>query len=248
MKRYEGKKVVIIGGTSGMGFATAKMLLDGGSRVLVTGRSEEGLESAQNEIGNDAVVVSSDARSLTDIAALASKVKAEFGTFDLLFVNAGCSIRAPLESMTEAIYDEMFNLNTKGPLFAVQKLTPLINRGGSIVLTTSVANVKGMPGNLAYGAAKAALRSFARTLAAELLPREIRVNAVTPGPVDTPIVGKVFTGKDEVAQIREKMAGMIPMKRWGTSEEIAKAVLFLAFDATFTTGAEIPVDGGWSQL
>ena len=248
MERYEGKKVVIIGGTSGMGLATAKMLLGGGARVLVTGRSKAGLESAQKELGKDAIVVSSDARSLTEIDALASRVKAEFDTFDLLFVNAGFSIRAPLESMTEAVYDEMFNLNAKGPLFAVQKLTPLINRGGSVVLTTSIANVKGMPGNAAYGAAKAALRSFARTPAAELLAREIRVNAVTPGPIDTPIIGKVFTGKDEAAQIREKMIGMNPMKRWGTSDEIAKAVLFLAFDATFTTGAELPVDGGWSQL
>ncbi len=248
MERYEAKRAVIIGGTSGMGLATAKMLLDGGARVLVTGRSQAGLESAQQELGTDAIVVSSDARSLTDIDALASRVKTEFDTFDLLFVNAGFSIRAPLESVTEAIYDEMFNLNAKGPFFAVQKLAPLINRGGSVVLTTSFANVKGMPGNLAYGAAKAALRSFARTLATELLPHEIRVNAVTPGPIDTPIIGKVFTGKDEAAQIREMMAGMVPMKRWGTSEEIAKAVLFLAFDATFTTGAELPVDGGWSQL
>jgi NAD(P)-dependent dehydrogenase (short-subunit alcohol dehydrogenase family) len=141
----------------------------------------------------------------------------------------------------------MFNLNAKGPIFAVQKLAPLINRGGSVVLTTSIANVKGMPGNATYGAAKAALRSFARTLAAELLPREIRVNAVSPGPIDTPILGKAFPG-DEATQIREKMMGMVPMKRWGKSEEIAKAVLFLAFDATFTTGAELPVDGGWSQL
>ena len=146
MERYEGKKVVIIGGTSGMGLATAKMLLDGGARVLVTGRSQAGLESAQKELGKDAIVVSSDARSLTDIDALASRVKAEFDTFDLLFVNAGFSIPAPLESMTEAIYDEMFNLNAKGPFFAVQKLAPLINRGGSVVLTTSIANVKGMPG------------------------------------------------------------------------------------------------------
>ena len=215
MERYQGKKVVIIGGTSGMGLATAKMLLDGGARVLVTGRSQAGLESAQKELGKDALVVSSDARSLTEIDALASRVKAEFDTFDLLFVNAGFSIQAPLESITEAVYDEMFNLNAKGPLFAVQKLTPLINRGGSIVLTTSIANVKGMPGNAAYGAAKAALRSFARTLAAELLSREIRVNAVTPGPIDTPIIDKVFTGKDEAAQMREKMIGMIPMKRWG---------------------------------
>jgi NAD(P)-dependent dehydrogenase (short-subunit alcohol dehydrogenase family) len=248
MERYQGKKAVIIGGTSGMGLATAKMLLDGGARVLVTGRSQAGLDSARKELGNDAIVVSSDARSLTDIDALASRVKAEFDTFDLLFVNAGFSIRAPLESMTEAVYDEMFNLNAKGPLFAVQKLAPLINRGGAVVLTTSIANVKGMPTLAAYGAAKAALRSFARTLAAELLPREIRVNAVTPGPIDTPIIGKAFPGKGEAEQIREKMTGMVPMKRFGTSDEIAKAVLFLAFDATFTTGAELPVDGGWSQL
>ncbi len=247
MERYQGKKVVIIGGTSGMGLATAHTLLDGGARVLVTGRSQAGLDSAQKELGKAALVVSSDARSLTEIDALASRVKAEFDTFDLLFVNAGFSIRAPLESMTEAVYDEMFNLNAKGPLFVMQKLTPLINRGGSIVLTTSIANVKGMPGNATYGAAKAALRSFARTLAAELLPREIRVNAVTPGPIDTPIIGKAFPGEAGV-QIREKMTGMVPMKRFGTSDEIAKAVLFLAFDATFTTGAELPVDGGWSQL
>ncbi|WP_405051549.1 SDR family oxidoreductase [Silvimonas sp.] len=119
-----------------------------------------------------------------------------------------------------------------------------MNRGGSVVFTTSFANIKGMPGHAAYAAAKAALRSFARTLAAEMLPREIRINAVSPGPIDTPIVGKVFTGKDEVAAIREKMVEMIPMKSLGKSEEIAKAVIFLAFDATFTTGAELPVDGG----
>jgi NAD(P)-dependent dehydrogenase (short-subunit alcohol dehydrogenase family) len=164
MERYQGKKVVIIGGTSGMGLATAKMLLDGGARVLVTGRSKAGLESAQKELGKDAIVVSSDARSLTEIDALASRVKAEFDTFDLLFVNAGFSCRASLENMTEDIYDEMFNLNAKGPYFAVQKLAPLMNRGGAVVFTTSVANVKGMPGIAPYGAAKAALlvRSDAR--------------------------------------------------------------------------------------
>jgi NAD(P)-dependent dehydrogenase (short-subunit alcohol dehydrogenase family) len=248
MKRYEGKKVVIIGGTSGMGLTTGKMLLEGGARVMVTGRSKEALESAQKELGNDAIVVSSDARSLTELDALASRAKAEFRNLDLLYVNAGFSIRAPLESITEAIYDEMFNLNAKGPLFAVQKFTTLINRGGSVVFTTSIANEKGMPGQAAYGAAKAALRSFARTLAAELLPHEIRVNAVTPGPINTPILDKVFPDKNAAAEMREKMIGMVPMKRWGMSEEIAKAVLFLAFDATFTTGAELPVDGGWSQL
>ena len=248
MNTLKNKIAVIIGGTSGMGLATAKMLLDGGARVLVTGRSQAGLESAQKELGKEALVVSSDARSLTDIDALAARVKAEFDTFDLLFVNAGFSTKAPVESMTEALYDEMFNLNAKGPIFAVQKLAPLINRGGSIVFTTSLANVKGMPGNAAYSGAKAAVRSFARVLATELLPREIRVNCVSPGPIDTPIIGKMISDKNAAAQLREKMAAMTPMKRFGTPEEIANAVLFLAFDATFTTGAEIPVDGGWSQL
>ena len=243
MERYQDKTAVIIGGTSGMGLATAKMLLDGGARVMVTGRSEAGLESAQKELGKDAIVVSSDARSLTDIEALASQVKAEFDTFDLLSVSAGFSIPTPIQNITEAVYDEMFNVNAKGPLFAVQKLAPLIKWGGAVVLTTSVANVKGLPGQVAYGAAKAALRSFARTLATELLPEGIRVNAVTPGPIDTPILGKVFRDKDVVAQIREKTTGMIPMSRFGTSEEIAKAVLFLAFDATFTTRCR--ASGGW---
>ena len=248
MKKYDGKRVVILGGTSGMGLATAKMLIDEGARVLVTGRSQAGLDSAKQELGADAIVVSSDARSLMDIDALAAQVKTEFDTIDLLFVNAGFSIPTPLANVTEEIYDEMFNLNAKGPFFAVQKLAPLIKRGGAVVLTTSIANVKGMPGQATYGAAKAALRSFARTLAAELVPSEIRVNAVSPGPIDTPILDKVFPDKNVAAQVREKTIGIIPMRRFGMSEEIAKAVLFLAFEATFTTGAELPVDGGWSQI
>ena len=248
MGQYEAKRAVIIGGTSGIGLATAKMLLDGGARVLVTGRSQAGLESAQKELGKGGVVVSSDARSLTDIDALASRVKAEFDTFDLLFVNAGLGLFAPLANTTETTYDEMFNLNAKGPFFAVQKLSPLMNQGGAVVLTTSTANIKGMPSIAAYGGAKAALRSFARTFAAELLSRGIRVNAVSPGPTDTPIIGKAFPDKDVAAQLMGQMTEAIPMKRFGTAEEQAKAVLFLAFDATFTTGAEFPVDGGWSQL
>jgi NAD(P)-dependent dehydrogenase (short-subunit alcohol dehydrogenase family) len=248
MERYEAKRAVIIGGTSGIGLATAKMLLDGGAHVLVTGRSQAGLESAQKELGKGGIVVSSDARSLTDIDALASRVKAEFDTFDLLFVNAGLGLFAPLANTTETIFDEMFNLNAKGPFFAVQKLSPLMNQGGAVVLTTSTANIKGMPLIAAYGGAKAALRSFARTFAAELLPRGIRVNAVSPGPTETPIIGKAFPDKDVAAQLMGQMTEAIPMKRFGTAEEQAKAVLFLAFDATFTTGAEFPVDGGWSQL
>jgi NAD(P)-dependent dehydrogenase (short-subunit alcohol dehydrogenase family) len=248
MLRYEGKKVVVIGGTSGIGLATAKMIVDGGGRVLVTGRSPAGLASAQTELGKDAVVVSSDARSLTDLDALASRVKAEFDSFDLLFANAGFSLFAPLADTTEATFDEMFNLNAKGPFFAVQKLAPLINQGGAVVLTTSTANVKGMPMIAAYGGAKAALRSFARTFAAELLPRGIRVNAVSPGPIETPIIGKAFPDKATADHLTGQMREANPMKRFGTPEEVAKAVLFLAFDATYTTGLELPVDGGWSQL
>jgi NAD(P)-dependent dehydrogenase (short-subunit alcohol dehydrogenase family) len=224
------------------------MLVDGGAHVLVTGRSQASLDSANKALGKSAVVVSSDARSLTDIDALASRAKAEFDTFDLLFVNAGFGLFASLEHTSEATYDEMFNLNAKGPFFAVQKLAPLITSGGSVVLTTSVANVKDMPMIAAYAGAKAALRSFARVFAAELLPRGIRVNAVSPGPTDTPIIGKAFPDKDMAAQLTGQMREANPMKRFGTAEEVAKAVLFLAFDATFTTGAELPVDGGWSQL
>jgi len=249
MKKFENKKVVIIGGTSGIGLSTAKMLLDGGAGVLVTGRrSQAGLDLAQKEIGENAIVVSSDARSLTDLDALAARAKTEFGTLDFLFINAGFSLFAPLEQTTEATFDEMFNLNAKGPFFAVQKLSPLINNGGSIVLTTSTANVKGMPMLAAYGGAKAALRNFARMFAAELLPRGIRVNAVSPGPTETPIVDKSIPDKDMQAHLIAQMIADIPMKRLGTPEELAKAVLFLAFDATFMTGVELPVDGGWSQL
>ena len=248
MGQYEAKRAVIIGGTSGIGLATAKMLVDGGARVLVTGRSQAGLDSAQKELGKGGVAVSSDARSLTDLDALASRVKAEFDTFDLLFVNAGFSLFAPLANTEETTFDEMFNLNAKGPFFAVQKLAPLINRGGAVVLTTSTANIKGMPMLAAYGGAKAALRSFARTFAVELLPQGIRVNAVSPGPTETPIIGKTFPTKEIAAQAMAQMTEAVPMKRFGTAEEVAKAVIFLAFDATFTTGLELPVDGGWSQV
>lgn len=248
MGRYDGKKAVIIGGTSGIGLATAKMLVDGGARVLVTGRSQAALDSTRNELRDGGIAVASDARSLTDIDALAARVTAEFETFDLLFVNAGVGLFAPFEHTTEAMYDDVFDVNTKGAFFAVQKLAPLINRGGSVVLTTAISNVKGMPMLAAAGATKAALRSFARTFAVELAPLGIRVNAVSPGPIDTPSWSKSFPDQEMAAQLTGQMSEANPMKRLGTSEEVAKAVLFLAFDATYTTGAEIPVDGGQSQL
>jgi NAD(P)-dependent dehydrogenase (short-subunit alcohol dehydrogenase family) len=248
MTRYDSKKIVIIGGTSGIGLTTAKMLSDGGARVLVTGRSQAGLDSTLKALGNGGIVVASDASSLADLDVLAERIKAEFGTFDFLFVNAGFSLFAPIESVTEAYYDNLFGLNAKGPFFAVQKLAPLINQGGSVVFTTAIANVKGMPLLAAYGGAKAAMRSFARTFAVELAPKGIRVNAVSPGPIETPLIGKSLPDKDMAAQVVGQLSDANPLKRIGTSEEVAKAVLFLAFDATYTTGAEFPVDGGMSQI
>lgn len=245
---YEGKTVVITGGTSGIGLATAKLLLGGGARVLVTGRTDKTLDAAREELGVGAIVLKSDASSLPDINALAAMVKESFGTFDVLFVNAGLARFAPLEQTSEAVYDEMLDLNAKGPYFTVQKLAPLMPSGGAIVLNTSSADEKGIPGISAYGAAKAALRSMARTFAAELLPRGIRVNAVSPGPIETPIMGKSGMPKEMTDQFGAQVLEMVPMKRWGQPEEVARAVAFLAFDATFTTGAELPVDGGGTQL
>ena len=248
MGKYDGKKAVITGGTTGIGLAVAKLFVGEGARVIVTGRTPATIESAQKELGENAIVVHSDAASLTDIDALAGKVEEAFGRFDVLFVNAGLARFVPFDAMTEAVYDEMLDLNAKGPFFTVQKLAPLMGEGGAVVLTTSVANEKGMPMVAAYGAAKAALRSMARSLAADLLPRGIRVNAVSPGPIDTPIATKVGMPKEAIEQFGAQIRESNPMKRMGTSEEVAKAVAFLAFDATYTTGAELPVDGGATQL
>lgn len=247
MKPYDGKKVVVTGGTSGIGLATAKLLLDHGARVLVTGRTPVTLDQAREQLGGGAMVVESDTASLTDIDTLADRVKSEFGTLDLLFANAGVTRPTPFEATAEALYDELLTVNAKGPYFTVQKLAPLMARGGAVVLTTSVANVKGLPMVSAYSASKAALRSMTRTLARELLPRGIRVNAVSPGPIDTGILERTLP-KEAAERTRAQMTENNPMKRFGHPEEVAKAVMFLAFEATFTTGAEMPVDGGASQL
>ncbi|GHA82651.1 short-chain dehydrogenase [Streptomyces tendae] len=247
MGKYEGKRVVITGGSSGFGLATAQLLVDEGARVLITGRDQAALDAARDRLGRSAVAVRSDAASLPDIDALADRVKAEFGTVDALFANAGVNGFAPFEATSEELFDQLLTINAKGPYFTIQKLAPLLAEGSGVVLTTSVANVLGLPMLSAYAAGKAAVRSMTRSLARELLPRKIRVNAVSPGPIDSGILEKSMP-REAADQAKAQMAADNPMLRMGTPLEVATTVLFLAFDATYTTGAELAVDGGGSQL
>jgi NAD(P)-dependent dehydrogenase (short-subunit alcohol dehydrogenase family) len=247
MGKYAGKRVVITGGSSGFGLATAQLLVDEGAHVLVTGRNQTTLDAARDRLGERAIAVRSDVSSLPDIDALADRVKAEFGTVDALFANAGVNGFAPFEATGEELFDELLAVNAKGPYFTVQKLAPLLAEGSGVVLTTSVANVLGLPMLSAYAAGKAAVRSMTRSLARELLTRRIRVNAVSPGPIDSGILEKSMP-PEAAEQTKAQMAADNPMLRMGTPAEVARAVVFLAFDATYTTGAELAVDGGGSQL
>jgi len=244
---YEGKKVVVVGGTHGIGRTTVELLVRGGAEVVLTGRSEETVAAAAQELGERAHGLRSDVTSMTDVDALAAFARERLGSVDFLFVNAGCAIGAPIAQTSEEVYDRTFAVNAKGVFFTVQRLLPLIPDGGSIVVTTSIANESGVPAMGAYAGSKAAARAFVKVLAAELLPRRIRVNAMSPGFIETPSMGLT----DAPAELRAALAGMgdqlTPMRRHGTPEEAANAVLFLAFYATFTTGAEIVVDGGRSQ-
>ncbi len=247
MTTYEGKKIVITGGSSGIGLAAARLFADGGAHVLITGRTQAGLDAALEQLGDRAVAVRSDAASLPDTKALAGTVRERFGEVDALFVNAGATASAPFDATTEEMYDALFDINTKGAYFTVQALAPLMREGGGVVLTTSVVNVLGVDALSVYSASKAALRSMTRSLARELLPRKVRVNAVSPGPIDTGILDRSFPA-DVAETMKETYRSTNPMRRVGVSEEVAAAVAYLAFGATFSTGTEFPVDGGASQL
>ena len=249
MSRFKGKKVLVTGGNSGMGLETAKEFIKEGAEVFITGRNETTLREALKELGHKAKMAVSDSGSLKSIAELANTIQKEFGHLDAAFINAGVATFAPLEENTEAMFDATFNTNVKGPLFLVQKLVPLFKNGGSIVLNGSIAGTSGIPNTTVYSASKAAVINLAKTLSVDLISKGIRVNTLSPGPIETPIFGRNGASAGEIQGIKEGMKSMVPLKRLGTVQEIARTVLFLASeDSSFILGADIVVDGGTSQL
>jgi NAD(P)-dependent dehydrogenase (short-subunit alcohol dehydrogenase family) len=249
MARLEGKVAVVTGGNSGIGLATAKRFQQEGAKVAISGRSRQTLDEAVRTIGNGVLAVQADVAKLADIDKLYAEVSQKLGKIDVLFVNAGVAKFAPLAETSESTYDEQFDINIKGAYFTIQKALPLLNDGASIILNTSVADSTGTAGASAYSATKAALRSLARTAAAELVGRGIRVNTVAPGPIVTPIFGRTGLPQATVDEFAKEMLAKVPMKRFGQPEEVAGAVAFLASqDASYITGVEINVDGGLGQI
>ena len=247
MNRYEGKTAVVTGGSSGIGLAVATLLARGGARVAVTGRSASKLDAVRDRLGGNGLAVRGDVASAPDLDTLADRVRSAFGRVDALFVNAGVAALTPFATTTEQRFDEIFATNVKGAFFTVQKLAPLLGENAGVVLTTSVADTVGILDSSVYAASKAALRSLARSLSRELLPRGIRVNAISPGPVDTGVLETTMS-RDEAERFVAQRVAENPMRRFGTPEEVAVAAAFLAFDATYTAGVELAVDGGATQL
>jgi NAD(P)-dependent dehydrogenase (short-subunit alcohol dehydrogenase family) len=245
-ERFDGKAVVIIGGNSGIGLAAAKAFAREGARVVITGRQQETLRSASTEIGHSAVAHRSDISEIGQIEALFARLGPELGRIDVLFVNAGVGAFKPIEAVTERDWDQIHDVNLKGVFFCVQKALPFMARGASIVLTGSIGGLKGIPTGSVYSASKAGLRALGRSFAAELVARGIRVNVVSPGPTETPIIHRTEGLPPEaIPALREQMIANTPMKRMGTPEEVAATVLFLASDeAAFVTGVDFLVDGG----
>jgi len=248
MHRLGGKTALITGGSSGIGLAAAKAFVSEGARVAITGRNAQSLEAAVRDIGSDALAAPCDVAKLEQIDALAHRLSKEFGGLDIIFANAGLFTNAPIGNISEAEFDETFDINVKGVFFTVQTMLPLLRRGASIILNASIAWRMGRPGVSLYAASKAAVRAFARNFSADLAPRGIRVNVISPGPVDTPIWER---GRDAqaAASMREKIAAGVPMGRIGSSEEIAAAAVFLASDeSAYMMGAELIIDGGTSEV
>ncbi|KQV90372.1 short-chain dehydrogenase [Massilia sp. Root351] len=245
MARLQGKRTLITGGTSGIGLETARQFLAEGARVIVTGITPQSIAKARAELGSEVLVLSADSASVTAQKQLAQAVQAHYGQLDIAFLNAGVSVWAPVESWTEEMFDRSFDVNVKGPYFLIQALLPVFANPASVVLNTSVSAHVGAARSSVYAATKAAFLNMSKTLSSELLGNGIRVNAVSPGPVDTPLYDKLGIPDAYRGQLNQEITASIPAGRFGTPEEVAKAVLYLASDESrWTVGAEIVVDGG----
>jgi NAD(P)-dependent dehydrogenase (short-subunit alcohol dehydrogenase family) len=249
MRRFTNKIVVITGGTSGIGLAAAKQFIKEGAKVVVTGRSPQSVGDAQNEIGANGVAIAADVTKSDELDTMFQQVREKYGRINVLYVNAGIAKLGWVTETTEEVFDDILNANFRGAYFTVQKALPLLLDGGSIIFTTSWFDAAGIAGTSAVSASKAALRNFTRTLASELINRNIRVNAVSPGVIETPLFGKLGLGEADAQQLAQILLQQIPAKRFGKPEEVATAVAFLASDdASYITGVELAVDGGRTQL
>ncbi|HWL85052.1 MAG TPA: SDR family oxidoreductase [Polyangiaceae bacterium] len=249
MGKLQNKIVVITGGTTGIGLAAAHLFESEGAKVTVTGINPETLEAARTELRGVAEVMASDAGSQADIEKLARTFDARGAGVDVLFLNAGLARFGPIDTLDVAVFDEIFRINVRGPWLAVKYFGPLMRRGGAIVVNSSMNNRLGMSGSSVYAASKAAVRSLVRTAASELADAGIRVNAVSPGPIETPIYGKLGLSPEVVQGFSKELIARMPLKRFGTSGEVAKAALFLASDdSSYMTGGEIVLDGGMTQV
>jgi NAD(P)-dependent dehydrogenase (short-subunit alcohol dehydrogenase family) len=245
MDRLKGKRALITGGTTGIGYATAEEFLNEGARVIITGANPKNLEAAKQKLGAGVVAILADAGSVAAQNTVAETVKTEFGGLDVLFCNAGIVEMRPLEAWDEAAFDRLFNTNVKGVLFLIQKLLPLFANPASIVLNGSINAHLGMPNSSVYAATKAAIGSLARTLSGELIGRGIRLNTVSPGPIDTPLYGKLGMSQEGASQLQKQ----IPEGRFGDAHEIAKAVVFFASDECgFSVGSELLITGGMGNI
>lgn len=249
MGKLDGKTVLITGGSSGIGLASAKLFLEHGARLAITGRDPDGLARVREELGSDVLTIRSDTANLAEIASLMQQVERRFTRLDVLFVNAAIATAAPVDLVSETQFDDIMGINFKGAFFTIQKALPLLSGAASIIVTTSIANQLGSPNFSVYGASKAALRSLVQSLALELVSRGIRINAISPGPIATPIFDRFGLPPAVADGIKTEIAQKSPSKRFGLPSEVAKVALFLASDdAAYVVGEEIVVDGGMSLL
>jgi NAD(P)-dependent dehydrogenase (short-subunit alcohol dehydrogenase family) len=249
MKRFDNKTVLVTGGNSGIGLATAIQFAAEGARVIITGRDQAALDQALTQIGTGAIALRNDQGDVKAAAVLAQTLKDQAITLDAVFINAGVAKFASLAEVGEALWDQTFDINVKGAFFTIQALSPLLNQGAAVILNGSINAHIGMPASSVYAASKAALISFAKTLSAELIERGVRVNVVSPGPVTTPLYGKLGMPAEQLGVVAAGIQQQIPLKRFGTPDEVAAAVLFMASpQAAFIVGTELIVDGGMSQL